>query len=140
MRISGDVMHPGMYPLSVNILTDSVISMAKPLHPISSLDPAGIGSAPVTDGEAFHLRMSADGRALVTRGAVPAAERLVMGIPLDINTMSEADLDKVPGIGPALAGRIIQYRQKNGGSMSVRDLLSVEGVGEKKFDALRKFF
>jgi len=54
--------------------------------------------------------------------------------------MSEADLDKVPGIGPALARRIIQYRQENGGSMSVKDLLSVEGVGEKKCDALRKFF
>jgi competence protein ComEA len=63
-----------------------------------------------------------------------------MGIPLDITTISEADLDKVPGIGPALARRIVQYRQNNGGRMSVKDLLSVDGIGEKKSAALRKFF
>jgi competence protein ComEA len=71
---------------------------------------------------------------------MPAAERLVMGIPLDITTVNEADLDKVPGIGPALARRIVLYRQKNGGSMTVQDLLLVEGIGEKKFKTLRKFF
>lgn len=140
VRISGDVRHPGMYPLSANKMTCSVIAMALPLQPISVLEPAGIEVAPVFNGEALHLLVRRSGRALLTRGTIPVAERLVMGIPLDINSMSEADLDKVPGIGPALAGRIARYRQNNGGYMSVQDLLSVEGIGEKKYDALRKFF
>jgi competence protein ComEA len=63
-----------------------------------------------------------------------------MGIPLDIDSSSEADLDKVPGIGPALAKSIVQYRHNNGGHMSVQDLHLVEGVGEKKFKTLNKFF
>ena len=54
--------------------------------------------------------------------------------------MNEADLDKIPGIGPELAKRIVLYRQKNGGKMKAHELLMVEGVGEKKFYALRKFF
>jgi competence protein ComEA len=140
VRISGDVRHPGMYSLIVNTLTSDVISMATPLQPISVMEPAGIGAAPVRNGEALQVVIRGSGRALVARGTIPVAERLVMGIPLNINSMTEADLDKVPGIGPALARRIILYRQNNGGHMSVKDLLSVEGVGEKKFDTLRKFF
>ena len=140
VRVSGDVRHPGMYPLGVNKLTSDVITMAMPVQPISALEPAGVGSVPVRNGEALQLLVRGNEGALVTRGTIPAAERLVMGIPLDISTISEADLDKVPGIGPALAMRIVRYRQNNGGRMSVQDLLLVEGVGEKKFAALRKFF
>jgi len=140
VRVSGDVRHPGMYLLGVNNLTESVIAMAMPVRPISMLEPVGVGSVPVSNGEALQLLVRSNGGALVTRGMIPAAERLVMGIPLDITSVSEADLEKVPGIGPALAMRIVHYRQKNGGRMSVQDLLLVEGVGEKKFAALRKFF
>jgi competence protein ComEA len=71
---------------------------------------------------------------------MPAAERLVMGIPLDINAMTETDLENVPGIGPALARRITIFRQNNGGRMSVQDLLFVEGIGEMKFETLRRYF
>jgi competence protein ComEA len=140
VRISGDVRHPGLYPLSANIMTGTVIAMAIPVRLISVLEPAGSEVVPVSNGEALQLLVRSSGRALVTRGTIPVAERLVMGIPLDINSISEADLDKVPGIGPVLARKIVQYRQNNGGRMSVKDLLSVEGVGEKKCDALRKFF
>jgi competence protein ComEA len=140
VRISGDVRHPGMYPLGVNNLTNDVITMAVPVRPVSDLQPAGVGAVPVRNGEALRLLVSDSGRALVTRGAIPAAERLVMGIPQDIATISEAELDKVPGIGPSLAHSIIRFRQNNGGTMTVNDLLSVEGIGEKKFAALRKFF
>ena len=140
VRVSGDVRHPGLYPLPANKMTGAVIAMAMPSRPVSVLEPAGAEVVPVSNGEALQLLVSSSGRARVTMGTIPAAERLVMGIPLDITTISEAELDKVPGIGPALARRIVQYRQNNGGRMSVKDLLSVEGVGEKKFSTLRNFF
>ncbi len=140
VRISGDVLHPGMYPWSANIVTNDVILMAMPVRPIAVLEPPGIGAAPLRNGDALHVAFRTGERAFVTMRTVSAAERLVLGIPLDINSMSESDLDKVPGIGPALAKRIIQYRQNNGGSMSAQDLLMIEGVGEKKFSALRKYF
>ena len=129
-----------MYQLSVNKLTGDVITMAIPLQPILVLEPAGIGTVPVFNGVALQVLVRNGGRALVTVGSIPAAERLVMGIPLDITSISEAELDKVPGIGPALARIIVRYRQNNGGHMSVQDLLLVEGIGEKKFDKIRKFF
>jgi competence protein ComEA len=140
VRISGDVRHPGIYPRCVNMLTADVIAMAVPLQPITVLEPAGIENVLLGNGESIQVLIRSNGGAHVTSGTIPAAERLIMGIPLDINSISEADLDKVPGIGPALAGRIVTYRQNNGGRMSVQDLLLVEGVGEKKFDILQKYF
>lgn len=140
VRVSGDVRHPGLYPLPANKMTVTVIVMAMPVRPVAVLEPDGAGAVPIGNGEALQLLVSSSGKAHVTRGTIPAAERLVMGIPLDISSISEAELETVPGIGPALAMRIIQYRQNNGGSMSVQDLLLVEGIGEKKFAALRTFF
>jgi len=140
VRISGDVRHPGIYPISANKMTGDVIKMAIPLRPISRLEPIGSEVVAVCNGEALQLRVSSSGRAVISRGTIPAAERMVMGIPLDINSLSKAELDRIPGIGPVLAERIVQFRQNNGGHMSLQDLLSVAGVGEKKFAALRKYF
>jgi len=140
VRISGEVRHPGMYSVFANMLTVDVISMALPLQPVSLLEPTGVGNVPIRNGEALHLSAQTDGRTLVTRGAIPVAERIAMDIPLDIDSMSEADLIKIPGVGPVLAGNIFRYRQNNGGHMSARDLLLIDGVGEKKYELLRKFF
>jgi competence protein ComEA len=49
-----------------------------------------------------------------------------------------AQLDSLDGIGPTLAGRIIQYRDAHGGFRSVEELRQVDGIGDKRFAALRK--
>jgi len=140
VQISGDVRHPGVYEMSANKLTNSVIEMAEPIFPLSALEPSGIGNTQLRNGDSLRLHIGINGSARVTRGRISAAECLVLGIPLDLNFISEAELDKVPGIGPTLARNIVQFRQKNGGTMTVKDLLLVDGVGEKKFSLLRRYF
>ena len=53
--------------------------------------------------------------------------------PVNLNTATADQLTTIPGIGPKMAERIIEYRQKNGGFKKVEDLMNVSGVGEKSF-------
>ena len=56
---------------------------------------------------------------------------------VNINTASAGDLETLPGIGAKTAGRIIEYRQKNGPFKKIEELMNVRGVGEKNFLKLR---
>jgi competence protein ComEA len=58
---------------------------------------------------------------------------------VDLNRASAAELQRIPGIGPSMAERLIAYRQQNGGFHSVEDLLQVRGIGEKKYEKMKSF-
>jgi competence protein ComEA len=57
--------------------------------------------------------------------------------PINLNTATAADLEKLPGVGPATAARIIEYRQKNGNFKKAEELMNVQGIGEKTFLKLK---
>jgi comEA protein len=57
--------------------------------------------------------------------------------PIDLNKASENQLTEIPGIGPALAKRIVDFRDQNGDFRRVEDLLKVRGIGEKSFQKIR---
>lgn len=56
---------------------------------------------------------------------------------VNINTASAADFEALPGIGPKMAARIVEYRQKNGPFKKVEELMNVRGLGEKNFLKLK---
>lgn len=132
VKVSGDVAHPGVYEVPANSLTDSVIKMSLPLRPLKQpiYDPP---ARPLLNGSAVTLAIKPDGSFLLTTGHMTVPERLALGIPLDISMMSEDDFNRLPGIGPVLARRIAEYRQKNGGILRVDDLKTIEGIGESKY-------
>jgi competence protein ComEA len=67
----------------------------------------------------------------------PAAAPATAAAPVNLNTATAADLQKLPGIGPAMATRILEYRQKNGGFKKIEELMNVQGIGEKSFLKLK---
>ena len=76
-------------------------------------------------------------------------EQIAVGVPqpqsapgqppgkVDLNTATQTDLETLPGVGPAMAQRILQWRAKNGRFQSVDQLREVDGIGATRFDHLK---
>ena len=58
---------------------------------------------------------------------------------VNINTATQTELETLPGIGPSTALKIINYRKENGKFSSIEDLKNVNGIGDNKFEALKKY-
>lgn len=96
----------------------------------------------------WKARMAATGLAVVLctlAGVAGAAgesaarggsEAKLVGV-VNVNTASEAELERLPGVGPAKARAIVEHRKKSGGFRSVDDLVEVPGIGEKALARLR---
>ena len=56
---------------------------------------------------------------------------------ININSADEEDLKKIPGVGPSIAKRIIEYREQNGGFSSISEIMNVNGIGKSKFKAMK---
>jgi len=70
--------------------------------------------------------------------APPASSRKAPpAVPLDLDSASVADLDRLPGIGPVLAARIVEHRRAHGRFRHVDELLSVPGIGPRLLERLR---
>lgn len=59
------------------------------------------------------------------------------GGKININNASQTELETITGIGPSIAAKIIQYREKNGKFKKVEDLRNVSGIGESKFEGMK---
>ena len=69
--------------------------------------------------------------------AGPLPDSAAAPTSVDLNRATPHQLDGLPGIGPTLAGRIIEYRQRRGGFHSVSELRNVSGIGEKRYSAMK---
>jgi competence protein ComEA len=130
------------------VKTPGVIALPVGARVIDAVEGAGGG---LPDADLDHLNLAAklvDGqRILVTKiGQVAPAGELDAGsgaggaeasAPIDLNNATSAQLETLPGIGPALAGAIIAERDRRGGFRSVNELREVRGIGEKRFGDLR---
>ncbi|HEY0185891.1 MAG TPA: ComEA family DNA-binding protein [Cellulomonas sp.] len=108
------------------VLTDG-IQVRVPL-PGESTEPA----APVGTGAPAGAGAAGDVGAVGSGGAVGAGAGLV-----DVNSATAAQLDALPGIGPVLAERIVQWRTDHGRFAAVDDLQQVSGIGPSVLDKLR---
>jgi competence protein ComEA len=77
--------------------------------------------------------------ALLALAAAPVAAAEAPSGVVNVNTASAEQLDLLPGVGPAIASRILDYRQKNGAFKSLDDLMLVQGIGEKSFAKMKPY-
>ena len=141
--VCGEVEKPGLYKLAEGARVYDALKLAGIL-PGAALDYAQ-PARKLQDGETVELfsedeileqtignnnPLSADTvSALPASGQSSAASGLV-----NINTATAQELDeRLPGVGPAIAQRIIDYRESNGGFGKIEDIQNVSGIGDKKY-------
>jgi len=132
--ISGAVNKPGVYKASQNARVFEIVTMAGGLTP--EADEAKINMAQsVKDGMHIHVM---DKVALPSNTVSGNTGTGKAGNKVNINTADKSQLDTLPGIGPAMAERIIEYRQTSGGFKDMDELKKVQGIGTSKFEKLKE--
>jgi len=130
VHVSGAVLKPGLYQLPPGSRVQDAIQAAGGLLP--EADEAALNlAALLKDGQRVLVPTYAQAQAT-------AASNPDSGGPVDINSASQEALENLPGIGPVLAQRIIEYREANGPFATVEDLQQVEGVGAETFEKLKE--
>jgi competence protein ComEA len=130
---------PGVHQINDGETLGSVIEMALGVSTLPSVFE-DLPDHPLETGMLIDLEMEGDEIVGISRSWMPAAQRLVLGIPLRPDTMSEEDWLALPGVGPKLARRIEEDRQKNGVFASLETLRRVSGIGPGRIRAWRKYF
>lgn len=127
IHVLGAVERPGLYELAAGDRTMDAIAAAGGFTDVADRDHLNLAK-PLTDGE--QLRVPAIGEVIAE--PMEASDGRV-----NLNTADAAALDTLPRVGSAMAERIIQWREDNGGFTAVEDLMSVSGIGQKTFDSLK---
>jgi competence protein ComEA len=133
VSVVGLVARPGLVTLPPGSRVADAVKAAGGLLP--EADPAMINlAALVTDGQ--QIAVGVPGAAAAATGSGGAGGASVAGSKLDLNAATVADLDGLPGIGPVLAQRIVDFRTTQGPFRSVDDLDDVPGIGPAVFGEL----
>jgi competence protein ComEA len=133
-HIVGPVKTPGVYTLPAGALVQDALQAA---------------GGPTADSDVERLNLAEqiqDQQQIVvpTRMTAPTpgsnntrTKGIEIELLVDINTANSEMLQELPGIGPVIAGRIIDYREENGEFTDIEELADVKGIGEKTLDKLR---
>jgi competence protein ComEA len=141
VHVAGRVRHPGVYQFHQG---DRVIDAIRAAGWVpSDADLRSINlAALLTDGQQIVVwrRGSAGsgmGSVAGSSGGSESASPPSAMQPVNLNTATLEQLESLPGIGPALGQRILDYRSQHGPFASVDELVNVSGIGEKRMEDLR---
>ena len=76
---------------------------------------------------------------LASLSLVQAQKKVTPAQPIDLNAATVAQLEQVPGIGPATAKAIIQLREKSGHYQRVEDLLAIHGISQSRYEKMKPY-
>lgn len=141
--IGGAVKKPGVVTLARGARLQDAIDEAGGLRRDANTDSLSL-SERVRDGKKYYVPTEADEVALPAMSfspepRMPSRTVAAPAQPVNINTATQAELETLPGIGPAMATRILQLRVQLGSFQNLEQLNDVKGIGPKTLAKLRPY-
>ncbi len=137
--VSGWVKQPGVYEFEQGDRVVDAIERAGGPKKGADLDALNL-AAFLTDAQQVMVMKKGEAPPPTTSTGSTSGSGTAAGPaggPINLNTATLDQLETLPGIGPALGQRIIDYREQHGPFQSVEDLLDVSGIGEKRLADLQ---
>ena len=128
--VTGAVNNPGVYTLTGRSRVIDAIKAAGDSAPGADLSTINLARM-LNDGEQIYVDST------VVNSSGQRVSKKVSSGPININRATLRQLDALDGIGPVIAGRIIEYRKKNGSFLTIDDLQKVSGIGAAKFAQIK---
>jgi competence protein ComEA len=128
--VTGAVNNPGVYTLTGRSRVIDAIKAAGDSAPGADLSTINLARV-LNDGEQIYVDST------VVNSSGQRVSKKVSSGPININRATLRQLDALDGIGPVIAGRIIEYRKKNGSFLIIDDLQKVSGIGAAKFAQIK---
>ena len=128
--VTGAVNNPGVYTLTGRSRVIDAIKAAGDSAPGADLSTINLARM-LNDGEQIYVDST-----IVNSSGQRVSKKVASG-PININRATLRQLDALDGIGPVIAGRIIEYRKKNGSFLTIDDLQKVSGIGAAKFAQIK---
>jgi competence protein ComEA len=134
--VAGAVRRPGVYRLPEGARAATALRRAGGPAGRADLDAINL-AAPLEDGQQVVVPRRGGAAAPPATGAGSNGGGAAGG-KLSLATATVEQLDGLDGIGPTLAKRIVEYRDEHGGFRSIEELREVDGIGEKRYEALKE--
>ena len=132
VSVVGSVARPGLVTLPEGARVADAVTAAGGLLP--DADPASVNlAAVVSDGQQVAVGVPG---AVAAGGTVGGTDAPSGAGPVDLNAATAPDLDALPGIGPVLAQRIVEHRERNGPFRTVEQRDDVPGIGPTTYAEL----
>lgn len=140
VQVSGEVRLPGIYSFNQPVTVSQAVARAGGLLPHLRTEPkAGWTKLQVDHARRVHILSDTNGLARLRLRWMSVPSRTVLGVPLDVNQATEAELALVPGITQPMAERIVDERNRLGGFIRLEDLGLVKGIGPVTLKRLQEY-
>lgn len=136
VHVAGAVQSPGLYQLTSKHLVNDAIGMAGGTLYEADLNKVNL-AAKLKDGMQIQVPIKTCVTQKEEQISTSVSNTKQEGCLIDINTASEEELKHIPGIGPSIAAKIIEYRKNHQGFRSIDELVAVNGIGVKKLAKIR---
>lgn len=144
VHITGEIKYPGVYEMEAGDRVFQLVEKAGGVTENADISSINL-SKKLIDGE--KITIFAKKTSVVTENLSSSGNLYNSSFStnsstnssnlININTASQKELEELPGIGPTLSQRIIEYREKNGYFQAIEDIKKVSGIGDKKFEAIK---